>query len=89
MTEADTARVFIAVGAAITWAGVRMLRRPDPVARGVIEWSSRRWLREEDVPAWVRDREHTAWSVRRLGRWVAVFGVLVLVLGVRMIFAAP
>jgi hypothetical protein len=84
----DWGVIVAALGVALTWAGASMIRRPADAARGLRAWSTRRWLREEDAPRYLRDPEHGAWSARVIGRWWLVFGVLMLALGARMIVAA-
>lgn len=80
--------VLVALGLALAYAAVRVIRRPADFARGLIAWHSRRWLREDEVPAWVRDAAHATWGAGVFGRWLAFFAVLVLALGGRMVVAA-
>ena len=80
--------VLVALGLALGYAAVTAIRRPADFARGVIAWSLRSWLREDDVPAWVRDVDRVTWGARIFGRWLAFFAAIVLALGGRMVLAA-
>lgn len=80
--------VLVALGLALGYAAVRVIRRPTEFARGFIAWRCRRWLREDDVPPWAMDVAHATWGAGVFGRWLAFFALLVLALGGRLVLAA-
>lgn len=80
MPSSDSRSLVAILAAALIWAGVSLVRKPGDAARGIRHWASRRWMREEDVPAWSRDETRYAWGARALGRWLIGLGLLVLAL---------
>lgn len=80
--------VLVALGLALGYAAVRVIRRPADFARGLIAWRSQSWLREDEVPAWAKDVAHATWGAGVFGRWLAFFALLLLAVGGRMVLAA-